>query len=1251
MLEVLKSVYYNFEDKYYEFLDWASGYVPVYKIIDPIDRIFPSFILFIIIFLLALLLGFFLLLGGGNPLAILLGLLSGPKAKFIVVDKNDTPLGGISVHFSGGGKSEAVTSDKFGELETHAIGKGISVSVSTNKYAEFNDKLDIEAGKEYTIKLKAISQPVTAKSITFDLRDDAGIPLPSGTQVSMSFACSGSSAAPQGFSRIGQRHTISAQSDCGVLNASISSAGFEDTRKQVNVASTVGDVIVNMSRQELFASVIVAVKDAKTKQPVEGASVFLMLGEVTAYQGGITDETGTALFQRVAGGSYTAKAIPEAESGYITGFGAEFSISAQVSPEEAISQEVLLEKADPTKMIYIKFVDNSTSQPLAGVNARLYRQGIFQLPLGSGEDGAVKFTNVDANKYSVVASHPDYVLKVIRDVNVVNAGSSPMVVKLVKAPHPTAGHASVTVLEFSGAKVSGADVSLYSKDYGFALLTDTTGADGNVLFRNLPLGEYYAKAQKNVSGVLMEASSERKNLDANKITDFPIILVIANGKMSVRVKDDSSPSHDVNGAKVTFIDSITGEQLAIKTTNGQGSTGEMAIRVNKRPYVVVGKIGFTSVTSEFFVLTAGATTSVTIVLHPLQQPDPRSPFDVELDGVFNDSGNSPTGTAVQRLLKSKSYWFRFSLIALEDLNNTTFVARAGHENETAASDSNIVLRGFRSFAGDGVYSSCYSLDNNYTPCGTGLGQSGDAKTIIRNFSGGVGLKKDVEYLLFVKAYINDADDGTPIELRFGVKSSEPPPTRYKPSEHELYLWGTNVNSPFCTSGSCGIAIGAKIQDIGKELMPEPVPILQSGLVGLVVGYTYDVNYDITNLSNSRYDNVVMSVSKPPGADPQERIKITGVSNARFSLPASQPSPARGSYQIKGTNTIPSLEIDMNLNLNARGDSLKFFVNSKGTKTMAISFSPSALRANERNNLIIKVKDAQGNAVPGARITMTNRQNPGAPLTIVPDGITAVTGPNGELSALIPSYNSGTAFDVNAAKAGFSNAAAVLTVGSSNTAPDVLSCFMADVGGVEKPVSGSQVEIQLRGASATFTIVNRCLFPVDVNVSRHQSSDITFSKDDSAFLPSIPSFTLPPNASSGIAVKSDKEFGMHPIYFNLKAGQKPYGGIMKARIYDDGVCLFANRATQGAAETGHDYTFDFGKSGELLRFFNRCYTGQVGYGYPTTNLADRAIVNTSEIIGDLPNSYSSYIAELINTGFAENDFFLIITQDYVKGGGG
>ena len=66
ILDGIKDFYSNLEGKYYDFLDAINQRVPVYEIIDPVDKVVPSFALLILAALLAAAL---VLFGGLNILA------------------------------------------------------------------------------------------------------------------------------------------------------------------------------------------------------------------------------------------------------------------------------------------------------------------------------------------------------------------------------------------------------------------------------------------------------------------------------------------------------------------------------------------------------------------------------------------------------------------------------------------------------------------------------------------------------------------------------------------------------------------------------------------------------------------------------------------------------------------------------------------------------------------------------------------------------------------------------------------------------------------------------------------------------------------------------------------------------------------------------------------------------------------------------------------------------------------------------
>ncbi|HNV00855.1 MAG TPA: hypothetical protein PKK60_00305 [archaeon] len=57
----VKNFYYTLENKWYDLLDWLDPKIPVYKVIDPIDKVIPSFILFLLFILFLIILATYLI--------------------------------------------------------------------------------------------------------------------------------------------------------------------------------------------------------------------------------------------------------------------------------------------------------------------------------------------------------------------------------------------------------------------------------------------------------------------------------------------------------------------------------------------------------------------------------------------------------------------------------------------------------------------------------------------------------------------------------------------------------------------------------------------------------------------------------------------------------------------------------------------------------------------------------------------------------------------------------------------------------------------------------------------------------------------------------------------------------------------------------------------------------------------------------------------------------------------------------------
>ena len=160
LLDQVKTVYFAFEDEYYKILDRINEKVPIYKVVDPIDKFIPSF-------LLLLLLIFFLLTGF---LLLSLGVFFTAPAKFIVVDSSGNPIGAAEVSFSSDGFSTLKITDDYGEFELDYQGENVNVSSEKDKYEPYSDVFPIiEPGKTYTIELDDLAPKIV--KVNFELKD------------------------------------------------------------------------------------------------------------------------------------------------------------------------------------------------------------------------------------------------------------------------------------------------------------------------------------------------------------------------------------------------------------------------------------------------------------------------------------------------------------------------------------------------------------------------------------------------------------------------------------------------------------------------------------------------------------------------------------------------------------------------------------------------------------------------------------------------------------------------------------------------------------------------------------------------------------------------------------------------------------------------------------------------------------------------------------------------------------------------
>jgi hypothetical protein len=194
-LDKLKQMYFSLEDRYYQVLDKINMRVPVYKIVDPIDKVFPSFVLLIVIVLLAiLLLAFFpsFFPSFAMPAEF--------RAVVKVTDLSGKVLEGATISLSSElfDRDISESTDAWGEARVGIPEEEITVTMRVSKEGFETEEKEtvLLAGQTKTIKLKPEEiefQQITQKTIIL-VNAKTGQTL--SVSASLDFSCSSGNAAP-----------------------------------------------------------------------------------------------------------------------------------------------------------------------------------------------------------------------------------------------------------------------------------------------------------------------------------------------------------------------------------------------------------------------------------------------------------------------------------------------------------------------------------------------------------------------------------------------------------------------------------------------------------------------------------------------------------------------------------------------------------------------------------------------------------------------------------------------------------------------------------------------------------------------------------------------------------------------------------------------------------------------------------------------------------------------------------------------
>ncbi|QQR93113.1 MAG: hypothetical protein IPJ89_02645 [Candidatus Iainarchaeum archaeon] len=664
MGDIIKDTYFALEDRYYSAMDWLDTHgLPVYKVVDPIDKIIPSFALFGLLILLLLLFGITAIFGVG-------GIFSGgdvPVA-FQLVNEDGEAIANVAMSFTYAGKTQLLTSNSQGIIAFSVpAGTKINYELKDPKYDVVKSSITPTEKVSRTIELRLAGNDTKTKTIK--LVNSLNQPIVS--EAFLTFACATAyGIAPDAISGTGGTFTVTPNTDCDPLIVSVQVDGYED----VQSFRIVRDVqpIVLQERQTVDAVIQVLVQDE------QGNALAGM--DVSVQRNGIADERrsdagGGARFD-VSAGEYTVNAS-DPNGIYV------FDSDVVSVASQSTSNVTLTLRKDAAGSISVKVTDKTTGNALKGAIVKLKQGNTIvttrTIP-DTSTDGIISIPIPDrTQQYIVSASKDGYVPK---QVAVAGNTTATTALALEKFNGRNGAKLKVLVTDQDNDPVPDATVVLYDGETGFLSAYEPRVSDVNgvATFSNVVSGNYEAFASKATLSGKTTAPQFFDIADPDTQT-LSIRMQIPSGDIRVHVVDnDGSP---VSFARVTVINAITQKNVGAELTDNNGTfvlpQNQQKIKADKDVYLRVEKTGFATLITAAKPIIPDGEQSFEVVLPPVR---PSGNIEIQLQGIYlGDKLASGVG-------RNKAYTAKFRVYIPEehdDLETLEVHLRTG-ENDIVEKD-------------------------------------------------------------------------------------------------------------------------------------------------------------------------------------------------------------------------------------------------------------------------------------------------------------------------------------------------------------------------------------------------------------------------------------------------------------------------------------------------------------------------------------------------------------------------------------
>ncbi|MDO8537985.1 MAG: hypothetical protein Q7S21_03820 [archaeon] len=654
MLEGLKDFYYSLEEKWYGVLDKIEEKgVHIYGIIDKIDQVIPSFILFLLIVLLIILFGALFLFGGVLPQT------GGDIAFKVEVKNSDGELqNNASVTIQYSDTVLTLETNDFGETEPVTIPFGTLIDISVEKEGYKPAEIlqfEVTSNEAKTITLERFSEE-EGKQWTFKLVGADGQPL-YGERFELSFACNNPEAVPPNDKTINSPIiTVIEPPNCDGLSVSINSSKFLPINS-VSISSDSQEIRLTEKTTADETILQVVVSDAETLDALDGIRVEVAATAAsTAVDFGDTIN-GEKTFFDLLPQAYVVRVF-DRSSNYKPA-----SKNITLSLNDTTQVEFFLEKSTDTN-------DSDTNTPtgiddtlavqiVEAGNRRQIDNALVTLKKGNeviatersdiDKNSVVNFVVPDVNaSYIVTIDHEDYFLKVQPNLK---AGKGIVIIELNPFIASEGGSLSIQVFDLDRKPVKGATVELAdTEEFILGYEPKVTDFNGTAIFERIKSGNYKAFAFKGYG----KGWTDSFNFQIKRIPPpiYNLILRVDNGIIRISVTDKELTP--LRFAQLTFFDSLGDTVIGTKTLEDANGVFDFVSRADKTIYVKATKEGYTTTTTEEIEIKPSIAQELPIVL---ERETISGDVKIRFLGLFSKEGEK-----AQTLTADTQYVARFEMV-------------------------------------------------------------------------------------------------------------------------------------------------------------------------------------------------------------------------------------------------------------------------------------------------------------------------------------------------------------------------------------------------------------------------------------------------------------------------------------------------------------------------------------------------------------------------------------------------------------